>query len=1221
MKEHINMVNLVTWESIETYPCDEAVWGSLAGKPIRHHKFPDSSITHHHDSQGNIYPIGVRLNIQSLYNAFLTDTTLTADQKNKIAAIKIVRSNRANTKSVIAFKGLLYNVGLYTKQDSTYFYPNYPYNDLRPDPFINASANGVVSDILVSKYESVYSNSDGSEGTIYSDTIPAGTLKTNGDKIVASYSFNQNVSTPNPKLITAYIDARQVMQTDVSGFSLPTGISPISTATINVTLTLTRISITRLEVYAVWSVVTDTDPQKPTTTYLDPFDFTVGHNIIITSSIQFGRFTISQFGSGAVPVTDFTTSIIGSTDQIKYNPAPVSQAAQDFLNQKALLNGFADPSSQQRYTFHSPDTSFYQPFLGNVLKLESVEYGTAKSHFTEVKNHVRYKFPSLDSYLASLAVGVIIGFVSGTYGVSDNIFNGTAAFTAFTTFNDIIYKVLPRTNFCYQFNSLGDYSTPLPLPNDSGNKIRQLDIATYLISGMQSVGDINTINNYQRESSVYLRTTNGLPYPDSISGIPTDESRFTLSQVGCNQNFFDANISSYYGSIKTNYPDQYGQIYSYSAVDTGFQLLVDFTSAFDFTVMNGDIFGGDTFINKFALKRKMPFFLDNRVNPQGSVIYQDGADIFYDQLGNVGYPTYWFSTDIQQGDGGNFNVGQLFGVAVNNFDCKGANFFYNSGKIYLFAYGIPYFFVESEVNTDMRQAVDGRQGDYYPHVSGDVPDDWLQETNVPIAFDNSYNYNKTYSKQNIENNFTTLPVDFIPGQTCQEVYPNKAIYSDVQQDVVNYKKNNWLIYRPASYFDFPLNYGKLISLDGIDNGAVLARFENKSMLYNTLLTLDTSNPQAAYLGNGTLFKSSPPVDFAETDLGYVGSQNKFLLKTEYGIITADAKRGQVFLINGQRARDIGDAGLKQFLMDNLNFFILNQFPNYNIDNNFKGVGLHGVYDTKYDRFIMTKLDYMPIDPAIVYDSINDIFTLNGNQIVLGDPNYFCNMSFTLSYWFETQSWISFHSYLPNYYVGSIDIFYSGIPGSNWQHNTTINKYNNFYGQIAPYILEIPYVYKSQDEIIQSVSDYSKVNKVIDTKRFVQTDNNFFNKAWVYNDQQHSGELDLVPKPINSLASYMKYPIYNTDSKSILYAKSDNFYNYNGFWDIVNDYTQPIFTPSCVSLSFDKVLNTSNMNYTNRSYKKYPIRGKDARIRHILDNTSDVRITSQFTLIDTQISYK
>jgi hypothetical protein len=167
--------------------------------------------------------------------------------------------------------------------------------------------------------------------------------------------------------------------------------------------------------------------------------------------------------------------------------------------------------------------------------------------------------------------------------------------------------------------------------------------------------------------------------------------------------------------------------------------------------------------------------------------------------------------------------------------------------------------------------------------------------------------------------------------------------------------NNWLTYRAISYFDFPQNYGGLISLDGIQNKAVLARFENKSLMYNNLLTVDTSNPQAAYLGNPNMFKGAPPIDFAETDLGYVGSQNKFLLKIPQGQITVDAKRGQIFLISGTQAADLSafGSGVNRFFTDHLAFEILRYFPKVNTDNHFNGIGLHGVYDTKFERLIIT----------------------------------------------------------------------------------------------------------------------------------------------------------------------------------------------------------------------------------------------------------------------------
>src|SRR6185436_11284285 len=37
--------NFAFWESTETYPCNNDLWGELAGQPIRHHKFPDVRVS------------------------------------------------------------------------------------------------------------------------------------------------------------------------------------------------------------------------------------------------------------------------------------------------------------------------------------------------------------------------------------------------------------------------------------------------------------------------------------------------------------------------------------------------------------------------------------------------------------------------------------------------------------------------------------------------------------------------------------------------------------------------------------------------------------------------------------------------------------------------------------------------------------------------------------------------------------------------------------------------------------------------------------------------------------------------------------------------------------------------------------------------------------------------------------------------------------------------
>lgn len=198
----------------------------------------------------------------------------------------------------------------------------------------------------------------------------------------------------------------------------------------------------------------------------------------------------------------------------------------------------------------------------------------------------------------------------------------------------------------------------------------------------------------------------------------------------------------------------------------------------------------------------------------------------------------------------------------------------------------------------------------------------------------------------------------------------------------------------------------------------------------------------------------------------------------------------------------------------------------------------------------------------------------------------------------------------------------------WRHLKNPVVYNFFYGNVEPYIIEYPFAYSFNDEILQNVKDYTKVYKyfpdpdgVSDDNRKVEIDDAWFNKAVLYNGQQSTGVLELVPKPINNLKDYMKYPVYNADSKTIIYTKSDNFYQYNTFWSLVKNKMEPLFLRTCESLSIDKVVNQANMDYGKRSFKKEPLRAKELKIRHILDNKSDVHLVSQFITAPSQISYK
>lgn len=1011
------------WESTDVYSCND-IYGELSGQPIRHHKFPDSTIAHIHDDEGFIYSKGIKIDIQQIAT-LIRNSNLTQAEKDNIQGFKIVRGNRANNKSVVA-KGLLNNVGKYTRDDQTYFYPNYPYNDLRADPFLSS-----------------------------------------------------------------------VQTTDDSG-----------------------------------------------------------------------------------------------------------------LNTDTRLEGFATDDSKQRFTLHSPDTSFYQPTLGSILKLETAEYGISKGHFQKVEKHARYRFLSAGSYMSALVVSAFVGVASATVGVSTQVFDGTAAFTAFQTFLDIVEKLTPRQNFAYQFNSIGEYDKFKFVAN-SGNKQRRADLALYLQPGMASIGDDYTVNNYQRESSVYVKTDKTLPYPSLVPGIPEDTSRYLNSDVDCGNNIGEESISSYYGSIKRNFVNQYGQLYSYETIDTGYQFDIDIYHSYTDSERMLSVYGGDVFINRFAYKSKLPFFIDNRVG------FADEADVEYNEIPNVSNPIFWMSTDSKSDDSGGGGIlgffKDLFGVKINNFDCEEEKFFYQKGKFYLFAYGIPYFYTESEVNVDERQAFNDKEGDFFPRVSSDIPDQWLQEINTTIQQDNTYYYNKTYSKQNKENFFSHLPTDW-DGSECFTEYPFRAIFSE-----------NWWLFKPSAYFDFPQNYGSLISIDGIENKQVLARFEQKTLLYNALLTAPTSAADV-YLGQSLFSQQVPPLDYADTDLGYVGCQNKFLLKTEYGHITTDPKRGQIFLLNGQGAKDItADTETQQvssWMTEFFKFQILSISQDVNIDNHYKDLGITGVYDSKYNRLILTKRDYKPLSDNITYSNYK--FYNGETEIQLTDDNYFCNYSFTISYDFDNQAWISFHTYIPNYYVGDANVFYAGLNDTNssiWEHNSTFTKFNNFFGEIHPYIIEYPYSRNYNDEILQNIKDYSRILKYTNWREFVETDEEYFNKLIIYSNQQCSGLLELVNKPLNNLKEYSKYPIYNTDSKTITFTKSNSFYQINTFWDMTIDRKQPIWLSSCENLSIFKELNQDNMDYGKRSRKKSPMRSKELKIRYILDDKDDVKIISSFTTSPSMQSYK
>lgn len=1019
------------WESTEEYPCNEDIWGSLGGQKIRHHKFPDVLVSPIFETDPfpgadnlvreakAIYPIGIKVDVDQIQQLIADSTSLTESQKADIVGFKILRGDRGVNKSIVA-KGMLRNVNKYTREEQDYYYPNYPYNDLRADPFLNSANNAWLQITEPFNVNIIEFNLPVDDPTYmelkYTDPntnkeaiIRYTTLGVQDILCSVSVPVIQGAGTKNELTLS-------------SGIWVPTSSTVGTVGYAN---------------YDRWRVQVDRT---------DLGTFKAGFRLEWQDPIE---GTKQRWWSGS---DNYIVNV--RVDTVPINITGGSAAGNERLTQEESVRVDActdesplgpiteDVSLAYRQIFNSPDTSFGQPFLGNILKLESVMYGGGTAHFVEVKDNAKYRLLTAEAQSDALKSSEELGAITAS-------FNAGAMFTAYQAYLEIYINGITRKNYGYSFNSIASYNYSVPIPNDQGIKQREVDIKRYLIPEVQNVGeqDIN-INNYNRETSVYLRTVGAedgsntaLPLPsDSVEMALTglvDRSRFTISENGyCSTPAKEQPIEvvSYYASLKNQFINQWGQIYSYDTIDTGYSVIFGKESLSQSTV-----FGGDTFIGRFAYKTKVPFFIDNRVGAP------DDSDIFYDEIGNIAYPKYWHSARsiLQSYPSTRMFMSNIISYKAHNFDCPNDQglpsedadpadnpdrTFYD-GYMYLFSYGIPYFYCESSYNVDLRQAFNNREGEFWPHVSTGIPDEWVQEKNVSILNDNTYNYNVTYSKQNKESAIVHLPEDWTIDYLNTN-YPFRAIYSDIQNTDADNRVNNWLTYRALSYFDFPQNFGALTALDGLANKAILARFENRSLLYNALVTIDTSNPQAAYVGNPRLF-SNPPIDYADTDLGYVGSQHKMLLKVPQGAVFADAKRGHIFLVNGTQVMNLVEfgSGMNRFFSEHLPFEILKYFPNVDTDNNFSGVGLHGVYDSKYERIIITKLDYIPLYSTITFDEEDGKFyntTDLVREVFLTDQEYFCNKSFTISFNFNTKSWISFHSYIPNWYIGDNAYFYSGM---------------------------------------------------------------------------------------------------------------------------------------------------------------------------------------------------
>lgn len=179
----------------------------------------------------------------------------------------------------------------------------------------------------------------------------------------------------------------------------------------------------------------------------------------------------------------------------------------------------------------------------------------------------------------------------------------------------------------------------------------------------------------------------------------------------------------------------------------------------------------------------------------------------------------------------------------------------------------------------------------------------------------------------------------------------------------------------------------------------------------------------------------------------------------------------------------------------------------------------------------------------------------GCEIIIGDPEYFKDASFTIAYAPLMGSWISYYSYTPNYYINHNDFFQTGLNngvGGVWSHLLSNNSFQTFYGVKQPWILEVPVKEQMVNRTLKDIEYYIDAKEYSGEYDFAEVRNRGFNKAWVYNNRVNTGELNL--KPSTGLVSDLaKYPnTISSTQQEIPYSDLRGKHRFNYFYDRVID---------------------------------------------------------------------
>lgn len=788
----------------------------------------------------------------------------------------------------------------------------------------------------------------------------------------------------------------------------------------------------------------------------------------------------------------------------------------------------------------------------------------------------------------------------------------------------VIKGIIPPRQYALQYNSWGYYNQP----RNNTRISAAVNDYQYIKDQMQSFANY-TVNNLYRNDYVIMNTDEVIPpYFGDF------QSRFNLTNFNTSADnqltpgqWYGGNpgqtpdadnpapdkpIGSYYAAYKVPQLSQYGQIDSTKQIPIGCAQQIVYKAA-PGTYTSNVMFGGDTYINRYTEKNPFMFFNDWLVDAPPDFTYD------YRNYINVPYPMFWINNDVV--------TYSLLGLVSKNrrldgplniwpFGSGGRAFYVNQGFFYLFCNGVRDFFVESSVNVGYRDWEDMVAKRFYdPYASADTFINEMFRSDI-IKSNTLYKYDFSLSANRFINQFISwgqcLRRDYDPilAYTCFAYYPRRVAYSLPQEE--EQMQDNWRIFLPNNYKDF--NDRVYVIKDLHKTGAVFLMENSSPMMFAGVETIPSKNGTEYSVGTGALFNQSlQSINNIDDPYEYGSCQSRHgVVNTPHGVFWVSQDTGKIFNLKGGQITDLGIAdNISYHLYHYLPLQLTHAFPSFPLkDNPVSGVGCQLVYDSSHEILYICKKDYSPTNanyyngqwyagpcpPGSASAGIDPIsgkilcvgcreetegeIPCPGTVVPFGDPRYFEDASWTLSFDCVTKTFVSWHDWHPSHVIPSkIGFFTSkGLSGKLWRHNYDNQSFANFYG--VDYPVEIEYYTNTQvtESVLQSVEWLLESYQYAPngTDKFLNYDENF-DQVMIYNREQNSTLQNIFLKPWNNPYVALTYPNFSGPTRQVLYQKVENKYRLNDFYDYTKDRGQFFVTSNIPMITTNANGYTFNTN--------------------------------------------